>query len=68
MFVDYMNTKHWRIKFTFDHEYTICFTFVDVKIYHENNKSTIFVYRKLTFSGVFTNFKKALYPQSTNSV
>ena len=51
-----MNTKHRNIKFTFQHKHNT-FSFLDVKICCENNKSTTSVYRKLTFSGVFTNFK-----------
>ena len=56
-FVEYMNTKHPNIKFTFKHEHNKSFLFLDVKICWENNKLTTSVYRKPTFSGVFTNFK-----------
>ena len=56
-FVAYMNTKHLNIKFTFEHELNNTFSFLDVKISRENNKLTTSVYRKPTFSGVFTNFK-----------
>ena len=55
-FVEYMNTKHPNIKFTFEHKHN-SFSFLDVKICRENNKLTTFVYRKPTFCGVFTNFK-----------
>ena len=55
-FVEYMNTKHPNIKFTFEHEHN-SFSFLDVKICRENNKLTTSVYRKPTFSGVFTNSK-----------
>ena len=56
-FVEYMNTKHPNIKFTFEHQHNNYFSFLDVKICQENNKLITFVYRKPTFSGVFTNFK-----------
>ena len=56
-FVEYMNTKHSNIKFTFKHEHTNTVLFVDVKICRENNKLIISVYGKPSFSGVFTNFK-----------
>ena len=46
-----------NIKFTFEYEHNNSFSFLDVKICHENNKLTTFVYRKPTFSEVFTNFK-----------
>ena len=52
-----MNTKHLSIKFTFKHEHNNTFSFLDVKICRENNKLTTSVYRKPTFSGVFTNFR-----------
>ena len=56
-FVEYMNTKDLNIKLTFEHEHSNSFSFLDVKICRENNKLTTSVYRKPTFSGVFTNFK-----------
>ena len=56
-FVEYMNTKHPNIKFTFEYEHNNSFLFLDVKICREKNKLTTSVYRKPTFSGVFNNFK-----------
>ena len=56
-FVEYMNKKHPNIKLTVEHEHNSSFSFLDVKICRENNKLTTSVYRKHTFSGVFTNFK-----------
>ena len=55
-FVDYMNHQHPNIKFIFEVEKSINFSFLDVKICRENNKFTTSVFRKPTFSGVFTNF------------
>ena len=55
-FVEYLKTKHPNIKFTFEHEHNT-FSFLNVKICRENNELTTSVYRKPTFSGVFTNFK-----------
>ena len=54
-FVEYLKIKHQHIKFTFEHNNS--FQFLDVKICRGNNKLTTSVYRKLTSSGVFTNFK-----------
>ena len=62
-----MKTKHPNIKFTFEHEHNNTFSFLDVKICRENNKLTTSVYKKLTFSGVFTNFKSFM-SQFTNLV
>ena len=36
-------------------------SFLDIKNVRENNKFTSFVYRKPTFSGVFTNFKSFVH-------
>ena len=52
-----MNTKHLHIKFTFKHEHSSSYSFLDVKICHKNNKLNTYVYRKPTFSRVFTDFK-----------
>ena len=52
-----MSTKHSRIKFTFKHKHSNSCFFLDFKITCENNKLTTSVYRKPTFSRVFTNFK-----------
>ena len=56
--MQYVNSKHPNIKFTFKHEHNDTFLFLDVKICRENNKLTTSVYRKLTFSEVFANFKR----------
>ena len=56
MFVDYMNSRHSSMKFTFEIEKQDTFSFLDIKICRENDKITTSVYRKPTFSGVFTNF------------
>ena len=55
-FVDYMNHQHPNIKFVFEVEKNNNFSFLDVKICRENNKFTTSMFRKPTFSGVFTNF------------
>ena len=51
-----MNHQHPNIKFTFEVEKNTKFSFLDAKICRENNKFTTSVFRKPTFSGVFTNF------------
>ena len=52
-----MNPKHPNIKFTSEFEKNDSFSFLDVKITCINNQLVISVFRKATFSGVFTNFK-----------
>ena len=51
-----MNHQYPNIKFTFEVEKNNNFSFLDIKICRENNKFTTSVFRKPTFSGVFTNF------------
>ena len=51
-FVEYMNTKHPNIKYTFEHEHNNYFSFLDVKMCRGNNKLITSVYRKPTFGGV----------------
>ena len=58
-FVDYMNTKHPNIRFTFEIEDQNNFSFLDIKIIRSIEKKAFetSVYRKSIFSSVFTNFK-----------
>ena len=60
--VNSMNTKHPNIKVTLEFEKNDPFFFLDVKITCSNNQLVAFasVFRKATFSGVFTNFKSFL--------
>ena len=53
----YLNLQHANIKFTSETEMNNSLSFLDIKIVRENNKFTTSVYRKPTFSGVFTNFE-----------
>ena len=55
LFVDYMNKQHKFLKFTSEAEYDNSFSFLDIKITHHNKQLKTSVYRKTTFSGVFTH-------------
>ena len=55
-FVNYMNKRHKNIKFSFETEKDNSFSFLDVKISREKDKFTTNVFRKDTFSGIYTNF------------
>ena len=55
-FVNYMNTKHKNIKFTFEIEDSNNFSFLDVKITRKNKRFVTSIFRKATFSGVYTNY------------
>ena len=54
-FVNYMNKRHNNITFSFQTEKDNSFFSLDVKICREKGKFTR-VFRKDTFSGVYTNF------------
>ena len=57
-FKSYLNKQHKNIKFTSEIEENGSLSFLDITITRENNKFVTSVYRKPTFSGVFTNFEK----------
>ena len=54
-FVDYMDSKHININFSFETEKDEQMPFLDVNVFHENGKF-VTVYRKETFTGVCTDF------------
>ena len=55
-FLEYMNKKHKNMNFSIETEMKGSFSFLDVKIFCENDKFVTSVFRKETFSGVYTNF------------
>ena len=55
-FLEFINKKHKNMKFSIETEINGSLSFLDVKIFRENNKFVTSVYRKETFSGVYTNF------------
>ena len=57
LFVDYMNKQHRCIKFTSETELNNSFSFLDISITRQNNQFKTSVYRKPTFSGVFTHYE-----------
>ena len=61
LFAKYMNAKHKKLKFTFDFEQNNSFFFQDVKITCDSNGFSTSVFRKATFSGVFTNFDRFIF-------
>ena len=57
MFGEYTSPKHQNISFTVEHENICSLSFLDVKVCLKNGKIITSVYRKPTFSGVFTNYE-----------
>ena len=60
-FRNYLNKQHKNKKFTSEIEQNGSLSFLDIKISRENNKFVTSVYRKPTFSGVFTNFESFIF-------
>ena len=56
-FKEYLPSKHLNIIFSIEKEKDGSLPFLDVNIFCENEKFATNVYRKKTFSGVYTNFK-----------
>ena len=54
-FHEYMSSKHQNINFTVEKENVGSLSFLDIKICRKNGKFLTSVYRKSTFSGVFTS-------------
>ena len=52
-----MSSKHLNIKFFIEKEEDGRLPFLDINIFRENDKFATNVYRKKTFSEVYTNFK-----------
>ena len=57
LFVDYMNKQHRCINFTLEIEKNNTFSFLDINIIRQNNQLKTSVYRKPTFSGIFTHYE-----------
>ena len=56
-FKEYLSSKHHNINFSIEKEKDGCLPFLDVNIFRENDKFATNVYRKKTYSGVYTSFK-----------
>ena len=55
-FVDYMSSKHKNINFSFETEKDGQISFLDANAFRENDKFVTNVYRKETFTRIYTNF------------
>ena len=65
-FRGYLNCQHPNIKFTSEIDDNNPISFLDIKISGVNNRFSTNIYRKVTFSGVFTNLE-SLIPISYKS-
>ena len=59
-FRDYLNKCQRNIKFSFEEEKNGKLYFLDVKVSRERNEFVTTVYRKPTFSGIYTYFDSIL--------
>ena len=66
LFLSYINSKHKNIKFTFETEDLNNFSFLDVKITPKNKLLFSLIFRKATFSIVFTNYH--IFPFTTYKI
>ena len=60
-FRGYLNCQHPNIKFTFEIEENNSISFFNIKIRRVNNSFSTNLYRKVTFSEVFTNFESFIH-------
>ena len=61
LFVDYINKKHENISFSFETEKDGKMSFLDINVFiRENGKVITNVYRKDTFTGVYTNLSSCI--------
>ena len=59
-FYSYLNSRHLNISLTIENEKDNRISFLDVNIIREKDKFTTSVYRKPTFSGIYTHFDSFL--------
>ena len=63
-FYSYLNSRHLNISLTIENEKDNRMSFLDVNIIREKDKFTTSVYRKPTFSGIYTHFDSFLPPSN----
>ena len=56
LFLTYLNSKHPNISFTCDHEQNGILPFLDIKIKRDNKEFETSIYRKPTFTGLFSKY------------
>ena len=56
LFLDYLNSKHPNIKFTCDNEENSALPFLDMTVKHTSNQISTSMYRKPTFTGLFSKY------------
>ena len=56
--LNYLNSKHTNVPFTYEVEKDKCRPFLDVNILFSDGKYLTTVYRKPTCTGLFTNFER----------
>ena len=59
-FKSYMNNRHHNMKFTSENEENNILPFLDIKVIRSGDNFMTSVYRKPTFSGVYTNYNSFL--------
>ena len=55
-FKTYLSSQHANINFSLEKEIDGCLSFLDINVFREKGKFATSVYRRKTFSGVYSNF------------
>ena len=64
LFLDYLNSKHPNIKFTCDCEENSTLPFLDMNVKHISNQISTSLYRKPTFTGLFSKYASLVFMKS----
>ena len=59
-FQSYLNFPHVNISFTIENKKDNRMSFLNINIIHEQGQFTTSIYRKSTFSGIYTHFRQFL--------
>ena len=62
-FVNYLNSKHLNIRFTWEEEKDDKLAFLDVCVYRPSGGFTTSIHCKSTFSGIYTNYESFILNQ-----
>ena len=60
-FDKYLNSRHRNMSFTYEAEQNNCLSFLDVLVSREKDAFSTSLYRKPTFSGLYTNYYSYIY-------
>ena len=65
---EYLSSRHPNIRFTYELENNNALPFLDVNVYRDAGKFSTTVHRKMTFSGVYSNFSSFMPEKYTRGL